>query len=404
MITLGLIKENKQPADRRVALTPTQCLAILSLYKNCDILVESSTDRVFSDAAYTNQGIKVTQDLSSCDILLGIKEVPINDLIKDKTYLFFSHTIKKQDYNRGLLQAMIEKNIRFIDYECLVWHSGARILGFGRYAGLVGAYETLKAVGKKLNAFAIKPAYECANYSEMVKVLKHIAPDLKNNNHKIVITGSGRVSHGSAELLNEIGLKKVTPHAFLHASHSESVYTILDTHELYARIDGEPWNDEHFHHNHSLYKSIFKPYTTVADIVINGVFWDKAIPPHFSKEDTKSSDFSIKVIGDISCDIEGSIPITLKDTHADNPVFGWDAQRQSECEPFVKNSIDVMAVSNLPTELPSDASEGFGDELIKSIIPELINPKSDIIKNATLCENGHLTEKFQYLSDYVFPH
>ncbi len=401
MITLGLIKENKQPPDRRAAFTPTQCTTIMSHFKNCKILVESSPDRIFSDAHYINQGINVTQNLSDCDILLGIKEVPIQDLISDKTYLFFSHTLKKQEQNRELLRAMIQKNIRFIDYECLVWPNGSRVLGFGRYAGLVGAYETLRAIGKKYKSFALKAAYECEDYSEMLKTLRLITPVLKQMKLKIVITGSGRVSNGADELLKEIGLQKVSPNAFINSNHFESVYTLLDTHELYKRMDGEPWQKDHFYHNHSCYESIFKPYTTVANVLINGIFWDKALPPHFSKADTQDPNFSIKIIGDISCDIEGSVPITLRDTTAENPVFGWDAQNQCECEPYSQNSIDVMAVSNLPTELPADASEGFGEELIKTIIPQLFHPSTDMIKNATLCENGHLTEKFQYLSDYV---
>lgn len=401
MITLGLIREYKQPPDRRVAFTPNQCHQIKILFPDIEIIAQSSSDRIFADEAYKKEGVLVSDNMTDCDILFGIKEVPAEKLRDDKTYLFFSHTIKKQPHNREMLKAIIKKNIRLIDYECLVWPKGTRVLGFGRYAGLVGSYETIRALGQKNKTFKIKPAYECEDYNEMLGVLHTVENIIKAGKHKIAVTGSGRVSSGVEELLTDLAIKKVTPFEFLNSDFSETVYTLLDSDDLYERKDGEPWNHDHFFQNHSMYQSKFKPYTFVADIVLNGVFWDKAMPQHFSKEDTKSKGFSIKLIGDISCDIEGSIPITIHDTHADNPVFGWDAIKQCECEPYSENSIDVMAVSNLPSELPANASEGFGAELIKTVLPELLNPESEMIKNATICEDGHLTQKFSYLADYI---
>ncbi|MFM9944002.1 MAG: NAD(P)-dependent oxidoreductase [Bacteroidia bacterium] len=401
MITLGLIREFKQPADRRVAFNPQQCAEIKKQFSEIDIAVESSPDRIFTDNAYKKEGISVSDDLSDCDILFGIKEIPIEKLLANKTYLFFSHTIKKQPHNCEMLKAIINKKIRLIDYECLVRSNGIRVLGFGRYAGLVGTYETLRALGLKNRTFKIKPAYECADYEEMLVVLGSIVNILKVGKHKIVITGSGRVSSGVEELLTDLKIKKVTPDEFLNQTFDEIVYTLLDINDLYERKDGSPWNHDHFFNNHSAYQSKFKPYCSVATILINGVFWDSAMPQHFSKEDTKSNDFSIKVIGDISCDVEGSVPITIHDTHAENPVFGWDAANQCECEPFTEKSIDVMAVSNLPSELPANASEGFGNDLLKFVLPELLKPESEMIKNATICQNGNLTEKFNYLADYI---
>lgn len=401
MLKLGLIREYKQPPDRRVAFTPNQCNQIKTHFQDIEIIVQSSPERIFSDKAYKKENIPVSDNLADCDTLFGIKEVPVEKLIEGKTYLFFSHTIKKQPHNREMLKAILKKNIKLIDYECLVWPNGTRVLGFGRYAGLVGAYETFRALGIKNKNFKIKPAYECADYTEMLAVLRSVENILKAEKHKIVITGSGRVSSGVKEILKDLAIKKVTPSEFLDSSFSETVYTLLDTFDLYERKDGEPWNHEHFFNNHSMYRSKFKPYAFEADIMLNGVFWDKAMPQHFSKEDTKSEGFALKVIGDISCDIEGSVPITIHDTHPDNPVFGWDAVNQCECEPFTQNSIDVMAVSNLPSELPANASEGFGAELIKTVLPELLKPESDMIKNATICEGGKLTGKFSYLADYI---
>lgn len=401
MISLGLIREYKQPPDRRVAFTPQQCHQIKTSFLDSDVVVESSPDRIFNDDSFKKEGIEITNDLSNCDILFGIKEVPVDKLIEDKTYLFFSHTIKKQAHNREMLKAIVKKNIRLIDYECLVWPNESRVLGFGRYAGLVGIYETFKVLGIKNNLFTIKPAYECADYAEMLTVLKLIEGILKSGKHKIVVTGSGRVSSGVEELLTALTIKKVSPHDFLNSDSNETVYTLLDSHDLYERKDGEPWNHEHFFHNHSEYQSKFKPYTKVADILINGVFWDSAMPRHFEKGDTKSKDFSIQIIGDISCDVEGSVPITLHDTHANSPALGWDAANQCECEPYTETGIDIMAISNLPSELPANASEGFGAELIKTVLHELLNPKSEMIKNATICEGGRLTARFHYLQECI---
>ncbi len=401
MITFGLICEYKQPPDKRVAFPPIECHQIKTLYANINIIAETSSDRIFGDELYKKEGITVSNNLSACNILFGIKEVPAEKLIEGKTYLFFSHTIKKQPHNREMLKEIIKKNIRLIDYECLVWPNGSRVLGFGRYAGLVGTYETLKSLGIKNKTFNIKPAYECADLREMIAILQSIEPIIKKQNHKIVITGSGRVSSGAEELLKAIGIKNVSPSDFLSSNYHETVYTLLDSHHLYKRKDGELWNHEHFFHNHNAYQSIFKPYTKVADILINGVFWDSAMPQHFSKEDTKSNGFSLKLIGDISCDIEGSVPITLHDTHADNSTMGWDAANQCECEPYGENSIDILAVSNLPSELPADASVGFANDFIKVVLPELLKPESEMIKNATICEAGRLTEKFSYLEDYI---
>jgi saccharopine dehydrogenase (NAD+, L-lysine-forming) len=171
--------------------------------------------------------------------------------------------------------------------------------------------------------------------------------------------------------------------------------------DLYERIDGQTWNHEHFFRNHSEYRSKFAPYTKVADVLINGVFWDKQMPQHFSKEDTKSPHFSIKTIADISCDVEGSVPITLYETKTDKPVMGWDPILQKECEPYLETGIDVMAISNLPTEIPEDASVGFGSALIDTVLPELLKDQSEIIKNATICDSGKLTNNYLYLTDYV---
>jgi len=401
MYKIGLIREYKEPADRRVAFTPYQCLQIQKTFTDIEIIVESSPDRIFKDNLYTEAGIKVSNDLSACDILFGIKEVPAEHLIPNKTYLFFSHTIKKQPHNQRMLASLVQKNIRLIDYECLKWHNGSRVLGFGRYAGLVGTYEAFKAIGLKYRIFELKPASQYQNFEEIKVALLLVESIIKKQKLKIVLTGSGRVSSGCKEILKVMKIEKISPSDFLKNNYSETIYTLLESEDLYARNDGGLWNHEHFFKNHKEYTSRFKPYTFEADVLINGVFWDSAMPQHFSKADTKLPAFKIRTIADISCDIEGSVPITVKETHADEPVYGWDILNECVCAPYTENCIDIMAVSNLPTELPADASEGFGNDLITHILPKLLSEKNDMIEKATICKNGRLTENYLYLSDYI---
>lgn len=398
---LGLIREYKNPPDKRVALSPEQCTRVQNNFQNIKIIAESSPVRIFNDKEYENYGISVSENMTVCDFLIGIKEVPPDRLIYGKTYLFFSHTIKKQVYNREMLREILRKNITLIDYECLHNLKGSRILGFGKFAGIVGTYEILRAMGKKYNIYNWQSPSEYRNYDELKLKISEDINIIKFQKKKIVLAGSGRVISGCINLLDFMRIKKVNPHDFLNTNFDETVYTLLDLEDLYEHKHGEKFSHRHFYENHNLYTSKFAKYTKTADILINGIYWDANMERHFEKEDTKSDDFKIKLIADISCDIEGSIPITIRETIIDNPVFGWDGKNQAECKPYSINSIDIMAISNLPTELPADASVGFGEDLIKSVLPELLKSKSEMIENATICKNGELTSKYKYLQSFI---
>lgn len=397
-IRIGLIREGKKPLDKRVAFSPEQCRIIQQKFTQVKILVQPSEHRCFSNEAYENEGIQLQEDLSDCDILMGIKEVPIDELIDNKTYLFFSHTIKKQPYNRKLLQAIIQKNIRLIDYETLVWENGSRVLGFGRFAGIVGAHNGFLAYGKKVKAFDLKPAYQCKDYAEMVGQYQKIElPAIK-----IVLCGDGRVGHGCLEMLEKIGISEVTPHEFLNKNFEYPVYVHLVSEDYYKHKHGIPWDKADFYHNPENYVSSFEPYTKKADLMMNAIFWHEKIPRFFTLDDMKSPDFKIKVIADISCDINGSIPATMKDTKIEDPVFGYHPMAETIVDPYLPNTIDIMAVSNLPCELPVDASISFGEQLIRHVLGHFIYEKpDDMLSKATIAQNGKLTPKFQYLSDYV---
>lgn len=396
-ILIALIRERKNPPDNRVALTPVQCVALMNRFPMIQVVVESCATRCFSDEAYEEVGIEVRTDVSTADIMLGIKEVPKEFLIPQKTYLFFSHTIKKQPYNQLLLKEIIKKQIRLIDYEVLKWETGQRVLGFGRYAGIVGAYNGFLTYGQKTGLFHLNPAWLSIDYSEILSN----ALSIKLPPIKIALTGGGRVAQGALDFLRSMRIKEVTPQQFLSVQYSQPVFVHLNSPDLYCHPEKTNWDTHYFYGHHNEYQSSFDSYTRVADILMNGIYWTKDLPALFSKDDTARDDFQIKVIADISCDVEGSIPITYEATTIQNPVIGWDKINQTPCKPFAENSIDVMAVGNLPNELPKDASEEFGELMLQHVLPALLADKSTLIEKATICVNGNLTDNFDYLTDYI---
>lgn len=392
---LGLIREGKIPADNRVALTPAQC-KWLKTNKQIEIAVQSSSSRCYRDAEYAAVGVEVKEDLSDCDILLGIKEVPINMLIPNKTYLFFSHTKKEQPHNRKLLQAIIDKHITLIDYECLEHEDGQRIIGFGFFAGVVGAHNGIWSYGKRKNIFELPRVYHCKDYRTLIN---HYF-GLKLPAIKIAVTGSGRVAHGILEVMNLLGIHEVEPDEYLERNFSYPVYVQLKGADLYIHKDLKTYQREHFHQHPQEYRSRFLPYTRCTDILMNGVYWEEQIPRLFEKSDVNEG-FSIETIADITDDEHGSVPINLGDQTIENPVYGVDKSSLKKIAPFSPEGIDVMAVGNLPNELPRDASHYFGEQLIKFVLDPLLEGNDPIVDRATMTRNGALTNTYAYLKKYV---
>ena len=397
---IGILRENKTPPDKRVALTPEQCVEVQQKFPGVKILVQPSAIRCFADSEYAELGINLSEDLSDCEILMGVKEERFEDLIEGKKYLIFSHTIKKQPYNRELLQTILKKNIQLIDYEVLTNKEGFRIIGFGRFAGLVGAYSGLRAFGVKFQLFNLKPAHECENLAEMFINLYTInLPPLK-----IAVTGDGRVASGVLEILNHLKIARLTPEQYLKTENPDfPVYTQLLPENYVRRKNGYEFDLFHFYLNPSEYENAFLPFTETTDLLMAAAYWDPKAPVLFSTGDMKSKSFRISVISDITCDIEGSIPSTKRASTIEDPYYDYNPAT-GELEPAftsVKN-ITVQAVDNLPCELPKDASLDFGRNLIDKVFPSLLVDDSDgIIERATISKNGKLTQKFSYLQDFV---
>ena len=397
---IGVVREGKTPPDQRVPLTPAQCAELKRSYPDVELVVESSEVRRISDDEYRAEGIDVAQDLGGCDVLLGVKEVPMDELIPDTTYLFFSHTYKLQPYNAKLLRTIVDKRIRLIDYELIKRANGRRVIGFGRWAGIVGAYNGLRAWGMRHGTFALPRAIDCADMKDMVSHAK--AVDLPSH-MKIVLTGGGRVGMGAHELLTSLGLREVHADAFLKEDFNEAVFTRLDVEQYNARKDGKPFDMEGFMADATGYKSTFMPYAEVADMYIAGHYWAEGSPFLFTREDMKSTSWNVKVVADVSCDIDGPVACTLRPSTIAEPLYGYNPSTESECAMDDPSGMTVMAVDNLPCELPRDASHGFGKEMMAHVIPLLVGGDRDnMLTNATETTlEGTLAPKFAYLQDYI---
>jgi alanine dehydrogenase len=394
----GIIKERKNPPDRRVVFSPEELIQFKSQFPTAEIVVESSDIRIFSDEHYANLGINVSNNMSDCDVLFGVKEVPVEALLPNKKYFFFSHTIKKQPYNRKLLQALLEKNIEFYDHETIVDVNFNRLIGFGRYAGMVGTYNAFRAFGIKFGLFTVPKAETLSGKEDLVAKLKRqVLPPIK-----VVLTGCGKVGNGAKEILDAMKMKQVSLDNFLSKKYSEPVYVQIDVLDYNKRKDGKVVDKNDFYSNPTEYVSDFERFTKVSDIFIAGHFYGNDAPYILTREMLQANDCIIKVVADISCDVNGPIACTLKASTIAEPLFGYLPSEHREVDVFHPAAIVVMSVDNLPCELPKDASEGFGEMLMKHVIPAFFNGDQDgILQRAKMTENGKLTERFQYLQEYV---
>jgi alanine dehydrogenase len=397
---IGILRETRNPPDRRVPLIPDQVIDLEKKYPFARFLVQPSDDRCYADDEYRNLDISIEEDLSGCDILMGVKEVDRNAIIPGKTYMFFTHVSKKQPHNRTLFKTMVNSRISVIDYEFLTTDAGERVVAFGRYAGLVGAYNALRAHGIRTGRFGLKPAYRCRDLDEMKEILKKVnpAPGLK-----IVITGNGRVAHGALETLNACNVEQVSPGDFLNRTFDAPVACAIGP-EIYTRHEkGQQFSFSHFVKFPREYGSAFMPFSKVSDILITGHYWAPGAPSFFTRDDIKSPHFRISIIADISCDINGPVPSTLRASNIPNPFYDYNPFLEKEEEAFSNPSnITVMSIDNLPGELPRDASRDFGMQLAKHALPDLLaGNESRMIKRATILKNGELTPAFSYLGDYV---
>ena len=394
----AIIKERKNPPDRRVVFSPKKLKELLEKFPKANATVESSDIRVFSDEQYKDMGLNVSSDLSNCEVMIGVKEVPVNALIPNKKYFFFSHTIKKQPYNRTLLQAILEKNIELYDHEVITRANGNRLIGFGRYAGIVGAYNGFRAWGLRFDSFQLPKAETLPDQQALINQLKSI--DLPHI--RILLTGSGKVAKGAQEMLDAMAITSISTEDYLNKTFEKPVYCSIDVLDYNKRKDGLVINNVDFYNHPENYESDFMRFAKVTDYFIAGHFFGDGSPYLFTREDATSEDFNIQVVADVSCDIDGPVASTIRPSTIADPIYGYDPKTGLEAHYKSDGVITVMAVDNLPCELPKDASEGFGDLFLEHVIPAFYNDDKDgILARAKMTENGQLTERYSYLQSYV---
>ncbi len=395
---IGIIKERKSPPDRRVVFSPTALEELTRNFPGVSVVVEPSDIRVFPDSAYANAGFTLSEDLSDCDVLLGVKEVPLEALIPNKKYFFFSHTIKKQPYNQKLLRAILDKNIDLYDHETVVDANNTRLIGFGRYAGIVGAYNGLRAFGLKYELFELPKATQLSGLDEMVMRLKRLVlPPVK-----IVLTGHGKVGQGAKFVLDQARIKPVQTEDFLTKKYADAVYCQIGTLDYNKRADGNPSSKQDFYSNPGDYVSDFGRFTKVSDIFMAGHFYANGSPQILSREMLSAPDNKIKVIADISCDVDGPIAATVRASTIADPIYGYLPEKHAEVDYRHPGAIVVMAVDNLPCELPADASEGFGKMFAEHVIPAFFNgDEHGVLQRAQITSKGSLTPRFSYLENYA---
>lgn len=395
----GIIRERKNPPDRRVVLSPKACLKVVTAHPDAEIVIEPSPDRVFQDKEYQKAGLKVASEMETCDVLFGIKEIPIEALLPNKKYFFFSHTIKKQPHNRKLLQAVLEKNIELYDHELITNTQGQRLVAFGRYAGIVGAYNGFRTYGLKFETFELPKAATLKDQPDLIAHLQKIKlPPLK-----ILLTGRGRVGSGAKEMLDAMGIRSVEVREYLEKTFQEPVYCQIDVVDYNIRQDGTFGEINDFFQNPQEYKSNFFRFAKVTDLYFAGHFYGDGAPYLYTKTDVKHPDFKIKVVADISCDVGGPVATTIRSSTIADPIYGYDPKSGTETDYKNPNAIAVMAVDNLPCEIPLDSSKGFGDAFVKHVIPAFFNGDKDgILERALMTKNGKLTKKYSYLQDYVY--
>jgi alanine dehydrogenase len=407
-ITLSILREARAD-ENRTPFSPTQISNLLKKFSNLKIIVQPSKRRCFKDEDYLKVGAQITDDLSSADIIFGVKEVEISTLIKNKTYLFFSHTSKVRQYigqvindkaiiyKKELLKEVIKKNITLIDYENVrdVSGEGYRYLGFGRFAGIIGAYNTLNLYLKLYTEQALPRAFEINNYAQVKKLISK----QNFNKIKILLTGSGRAAKGAMEMLKYANIRQVTLDNYLNKKYDEAIFSNISPGKYVERKDGKVSSYQDYILNPQEYNSKVKNYLFDTDMFIACHYWDSKFPKLFSPKQINEFK-NLKIIGDVTCDINGSVPTTIRSTSIAKPYYSINTDSMKEME-LGNKGIAIMAVDNLPSELPRDASEEFGSSVISEILPYLIDKDDGRINRATTASNGKFCSKFTYLNDFI---
>ena len=406
MKKIGIIRESRSD-DKRTPLTPSHIKKLLNKYSSLKIIVQPSKRRCHHDQEYLEQGAIINEDLNECDIILGVKEIDPSLLILSKSYMFFSHTSKIQPDNsvapqgtpgmdkKELLHEILKKNITLIDYENIRDDLSRRYFGFGRFAGIVGCYNSLNLYLEMIGKESMPRAYQLDSYEKLKEHIMH--QDFQCA--KIIVTGDGRVAKGTLEFLEFANINQITENEFKTYNHSTAVFCNLPTSKYVKRKDDKEFDLQHFIQFPDMYVSVLENFLPYATMLISSHYWDPNSPKLFEKQNIQQY-YQLKVIGDITCDINGSIPTTLRSSTIKNPNYYIDRITHKEVE-INTNSLAIMAVDNLPSELPKDSSKEFGDGIVKEVFPFLLEEDDGRIKKATITKNGKFCSPYEFLINYI---
>ena len=401
LTNIGIVRESRND-ENRTPLVPEHIKKYKESNPNINFIIQPSNSRCFSDEEYELCGAKINENLNECSIIFGVKEIDPNILINNRTYLFFSHTFKinKQQKNiekhkKDLLLSILNKKITLIDYENIRGKNGTRCLGFGRFAGIVGCYNTLNLLLKVLGKQSLASAYKINDYERLVLNLKN----LYFPKTKILVTGDGRVAKGVIELLNLTNIKAVSKKDFLEKKFDQPIFCNLETKDYVTNNSSTNFNLEHFIDNPQDYSSSALQYLKETNILISAHYWDPSSPKIFENEDLKDLQ-NLKIVGDITCDINGSVPTTIRSTTIEEPNYWIERYTLKEIDEN-NDGIAVMAVDNLPSELPRDSSTEFSEGIINEVLPFLLKEDDGRILNGTITTDGSFLEKYNYLNDYI---
>ncbi len=428
MKKLGIIKETKNKWERRVPLNPQAVQELIQ--KGFEVIVQPSKIRIYKDEEYSSVGAKLSSDLSECDFIIGVKEIPINDLIPEKPHLFFSHTIKGQDYNIPLLQKILDDKITLFDYEKIENNQNRRLVFFGKFAGYAGMVDTLHGLGQRLMQqfnietpfLKVKHSYQYESVQDAIDQIKIIGEEIKKNGlpaeitpFNIFLLGYGHVSQGCQEILTALPIVKISPAQLEENSpnyENNKIYlSVFKEEHLVERKDGAKFDLLDYFKNNGKYKSRLQIYLQYCSVYMNAIYWNLQCPvflPNSYLNKIQDKNPKLIIIGDITCDIEGSVQATIKETCPDNPVFIYNAKTGKETDGYKGEGFAVMAVDNLPCEFPKEASDCFSESLMPFIEQMLNNDYSkpiidsdlpDEIKSACIAHQGKLEDNFKYLKE-----
>jgi alpha-aminoadipic semialdehyde synthase len=434
MTTVGIRFEDKYKMEKRVALVPRD---VKRLIKNDDIpvIVQKSAKRVFKEEEYAKVGATISDKLDEAQIIFGVKEMPIDFFENNKTYLFFSHTIKGQDYNMPLLKRMVEKKINLIEYEKITDDSGKRLIFFGRYAGLAGMINSFWSFGQRCKIkgvetpFAsLKQSHLYSSLDEAKDALSGVADIIKKEGIDssiaplvIGITGYGNVSKGAQEIIDLFNNKEITPEELLELRNSNSfdnktIYKVIfkENHISKPKNNNVEFELQHYYNHPEEYENNFEQYVPALSILMNCMYWGPEYPriitKDFLEELFSKPENKLCVIGDVTCDPDGSIEATHMGTFIEDPVFVYNPFTREPTMGFEGEGLLIMAVDILPSELPREASEGFSEALspyVKDLVNTDFNESFEKLtlpaplKRALILHNGEFTPDYKYMEEFI---